>query len=34
MASAFQSLAKGAGQQFGGGSARQTIVEMETAYLW
>jgi len=33
VASAFQSLAKGAGQQFGGGNARQTIVEMDTAFL-
>ena len=33
MASAFHSLAKSAGQQFGGGRARQTIVEMETSYL-
>src|SRR5271156_1045114 len=33
VASAFQSLAKGAGQQFGGGSPRQTIVELDTAYL-
>ncbi|HEX4702270.1 MAG TPA: roadblock/LC7 domain-containing protein [Pseudonocardiaceae bacterium] len=33
VASAFQSLAKGAGQQFGGGAARQTIVELETAFL-
>jgi predicted regulator of Ras-like GTPase activity (Roadblock/LC7/MglB family) len=33
VASAFQSLAKGAGQQFGGGAARQTIVELDTAFL-
>jgi predicted regulator of Ras-like GTPase activity (Roadblock/LC7/MglB family) len=33
VASAFQSLAKGAGQQFGGGSARQTIVELDNAFL-
>jgi predicted regulator of Ras-like GTPase activity (Roadblock/LC7/MglB family) len=33
VASAFQSLAKGAGAQFGGGAARQTIVELDTAFL-
>src|SRR5271156_709353 len=33
VASAFQSLAKGAGQQFGGGAARQTIVALDTAFL-
>ncbi|HEX5403863.1 MAG TPA: roadblock/LC7 domain-containing protein [Pseudonocardiaceae bacterium] len=33
VASAFHSLAKGAGAQFGGGAARQTIVELDTAYL-
>lgn len=33
VASAFHSLAKGAGQQFGGGNARQTIVEMDSAFL-
>jgi predicted regulator of Ras-like GTPase activity (Roadblock/LC7/MglB family) len=33
VASAFHSLAKGAGAQFGGGQARQTIVELDTAYL-
>lgn len=34
MASAFQSLAKGAGRHFDGGQVRQTIVEMEYAYLF
>lgn len=34
MASAFQSLARGTGRQFGGGQVRQTIVEMEHAYLF
>ncbi|MCW2889054.1 MAG: hypothetical protein QOE54_7000 [Streptosporangiaceae bacterium] len=34
VASGFQSLARGAGQQFGGGSVRQTIVEMESAFLF
>lgn len=34
MASAFQSLAKGTGRHFGGGQVRQTIVEMEYAYLF
>jgi predicted regulator of Ras-like GTPase activity (Roadblock/LC7/MglB family) len=33
VASAFQSLAKGTGKQFGGGPVRQTVVEMEHAYL-
>jgi predicted regulator of Ras-like GTPase activity (Roadblock/LC7/MglB family) len=33
VASAFHSLAKGAGTQFGGGRPRQTIVELDTAYL-
>jgi predicted regulator of Ras-like GTPase activity (Roadblock/LC7/MglB family) len=33
VASAFHSLAKSAGQQFGGGRARQTIVELDTAFL-
>ncbi|GAB3659573.1 roadblock/LC7 domain-containing protein [Actinocorallia lasiicapitis] len=28
-----QSLAKGAGERFGGGPVRQTIVEMRTAFL-
>lgn len=34
VASGFQSLARGAGQQFGGGAVRQTIVEMEQAFLF
>lgn len=34
MASAFQSLARGTGRHFGGGHVRQTIVEMEHAYLF
>jgi predicted regulator of Ras-like GTPase activity (Roadblock/LC7/MglB family) len=34
MASAFQSLARGAGRHFSGGQVRQTIVEMEHAYLF
>jgi predicted regulator of Ras-like GTPase activity (Roadblock/LC7/MglB family) len=34
IAAGFQSLARGVGQQFGGGLARQTIVEMEWAFLF
>src|SRR5207248_11525706 len=34
MSSAFQSLAKGTGRHFGGGRVRQTIVEMEHAFLF
>lgn len=34
MASAFQSLAKGTGRHFGGGQVRQTVVEMEHAFLF
>ena|SRR5438445_6257092 len=34
MASAFQSLARGTGRHFGGGYVRQTIVEMEHAFLF
>jgi len=34
MASAFQSLARGTGRHFSGGQVRQTIVEMEHAYLF
>jgi predicted regulator of Ras-like GTPase activity (Roadblock/LC7/MglB family) len=34
VAAALQSLARGAGQQFGGGGVRQTIIEMETALLF
>lgn len=33
VASGFQSLAKGAGRQFGGGAIRQTVVEMENYFL-
>jgi predicted regulator of Ras-like GTPase activity (Roadblock/LC7/MglB family) len=33
VASAFQSLSRGAGRYFGGGEVRQTIVEMEHAFL-
>jgi predicted regulator of Ras-like GTPase activity (Roadblock/LC7/MglB family) len=33
IAAGLQSLARGAGQQFGGGAVRQTIIEMETALL-
>lgn len=33
VASAFQSLSRGAGRHFGGGDVRQTIVEMEHAFL-
>ncbi|GDY31547.1 roadblock/LC7 domain-containing protein [Gandjariella thermophila] len=34
MASGFQSLAKGAGRHFDAGRVRQTIVELEHAYLF
>ncbi|KAA2256092.1 roadblock/LC7 domain-containing protein [Solihabitans fulvus] len=34
MASAFQSLARGTGRHFGGGRVRQTVVEMEHAFLF
>jgi len=34
IAAGFQSLARGVGQQFGGGRPRQTIVEMESAFLF
>jgi predicted regulator of Ras-like GTPase activity (Roadblock/LC7/MglB family) len=34
IAAGFQSLARGAGMQFGGGQARQTIVEMDAAFLF
>jgi predicted regulator of Ras-like GTPase activity (Roadblock/LC7/MglB family) len=34
VASGFQSLARGAGRRFGGGAVRQTIVEMESAFLF
>jgi uncharacterized protein len=33
VAAGFQSLARGAGRHFGGGAIRQTIVEMESAFL-
>lgn len=34
VAAGFQSLARGAGRHFGGGEVRQTVVEMETAFLF
>lgn len=34
MAAGFQSLAKGASRHFGAGPVRQTIIEMESAYLF
>jgi predicted regulator of Ras-like GTPase activity (Roadblock/LC7/MglB family) len=34
IAAGFQSLAKGAGQHFGGGAVRQTVVEMDRAFLF
>ncbi len=34
LAAGFQSMARGAGQHFGGGRVRQTIIEMETAFLF
>lgn len=34
IAAGFQSLARGAGRHFGGGHARQTIVEMDSAFLF
>jgi len=34
VAASFQSLARGAGESFGGGAVRQTIVEMENAFLF
>ena len=33
LAAGFQSLARGAGRHFGGGSVRQTIIEMESGFL-
>ncbi len=33
-AAGFQSLARGTSQHFGGGSVRQTVVEMESAILF
>jgi predicted regulator of Ras-like GTPase activity (Roadblock/LC7/MglB family) len=34
VAAGFQSLAGGAGHHFGGGAVRQTIIEMESAFLF
>ena len=34
VAAGVQSLARGAGRQFGGGRVRQTIIEMENAFLF
>lgn len=34
VAAGFQSLSRGVGQHFGGGRPRQTIVEMERAFLF
>ena len=34
VASAFQGLARGTGRQFGGGAVRQTVVEMDEAFLF
>jgi predicted regulator of Ras-like GTPase activity (Roadblock/LC7/MglB family) len=34
VAAGFQSLARGAGRHFGGGAVRQTIVEMDSAFLF
>jgi uncharacterized protein len=34
VAAGFQSLARGAGRYFGGGAVRQTIVEMESSFLF
>jgi predicted regulator of Ras-like GTPase activity (Roadblock/LC7/MglB family) len=34
MAAGFQSLAKGAARHFGAGPVRQTVVEMESAFLF
>ena len=33
LAAGFQSLARGTGQHFGGGQVRQTVIEMESAFL-
>ncbi|HEX2313328.1 MAG TPA: roadblock/LC7 domain-containing protein [Thermomonospora sp.] len=33
VAAGIQSLARGAGERFGGGAVRQTIIEMKTAFL-
>jgi predicted regulator of Ras-like GTPase activity (Roadblock/LC7/MglB family) len=34
VAAGLQSLARGVGQQFGGGSVRQTVIELESAFLF
>lgn len=34
VAASFQSLARGAGRHFEGGEARQTVVEMDSAFLF
>jgi predicted regulator of Ras-like GTPase activity (Roadblock/LC7/MglB family) len=34
VAAGFQSLARGAGRHFGGGAVRQTIIEMESAFMF
>jgi predicted regulator of Ras-like GTPase activity (Roadblock/LC7/MglB family) len=34
LAAGFQSLAKGTGRHFGGGAVRQTMIEMESAFLF
>ncbi|HEY5016231.1 MAG TPA: roadblock/LC7 domain-containing protein [Streptosporangiaceae bacterium] len=34
VAAGFQSLARGAGQHFGGGAVRQSVIEMENAFLF
>lgn len=34
LAAGFQSMARGAGEHFGGGPVRQTVIEMESAYLF
>jgi predicted regulator of Ras-like GTPase activity (Roadblock/LC7/MglB family) len=34
LAAGFQSLAKGVGHHFGGGAVRQTIIEMESGFLF
>ena len=34
LAAGVQSLARGAGRHFGGGTVRQTIIEMESAFLF
>jgi len=34
MAAGIQSLARGAGKRFGGGAVQQTIIEMDTSFLF